>query len=63
MNDADDLDMDDVDDGNEFDELESRFINSELSTKRDVRSEIERRLELMELRKLMGDPFYDEVFD
>ncbi|MBL1142645.1 MAG: hypothetical protein HND53_11495 [Proteobacteria bacterium] len=63
MNDADDLEIDDDDDN--FDELDfdSSFVKSELSSKRDVRSEIEKRLELIELRKLTGDSFYDELFD
>lgn len=65
MNDADDLEMDDVDDNDNFDELdlETSIAKSELSSKRDVRTEIEKRLELIELRKLTGDSFYDELFD
>lgn len=65
MNDTDDIEIDDLDDSDDFDvlDLESKFVKTELSSKRDVRSEIEKRLELIELRKLTGDSFYDEVFD
>ena len=65
MNDADDLELDDELDSDEFGELdlEEEFVKSELSPKRDVRSEIEKRLELMELQKLIGDSIYDEVFN
>ncbi len=66
MNDADDIDLDDeLDDNEEFNELdlENQFVKSELSSKRDVRSEIEKRLELMELQRLIGDSFYDEAFN
>jgi hypothetical protein len=66
MNDTDDIEIDDelVDD-EEFNELEvvNNFTGNELSSKRDVRSEIEKRLELMELQKLIGDSLYDEVFN
>ncbi len=68
MNDTDDIEIDDeLDDSDEFNELdiENKFVGNELSSKRDIRSEIEKRLELMELRKLIGDSFYDydEVFN
>jgi len=65
MNDNDDLDVDIDDDNNElinFD-AEEKKLKKELSSKRDVRSKIEDKLELIELKKLMSDPYYDEVFD
>ncbi len=65
MNDADDLELDDLNDDDNFDEIdiESSFSKSTSSSKSDVRAEIEKRLELIELRKLTSDSIYDEVFD
>ena len=68
MNDTDDIEIDDeLIDADEFNELdlENKYTKNELSSKRDVRSEIEKRLELMELQKLIDDSFYDydEVFN
>jgi hypothetical protein len=56
-----------VDMVNENDELqgidsEKSFSNKELSSKRDIRSEIEKKLEMLELKKLTGDSVYDELF-
>jgi hypothetical protein len=63
MNDTDDLDVDEIEENEDIDQLESKFFNSGLPTKRDIRAEIEKRLEMMELRKLTSDFFYDEAFD
>ena len=63
MNDTDDFELDDLDSGNEFNDVEESFDAKKASSKRDVRAEIEKRLEQIELRKLMGDSSYDEVFD
>jgi hypothetical protein len=65
MNDNDDLDIDDIDNDDEFNdvEFEDKLVKKNISAKRDIRVEIEKRLEMMELRKLSGDSVYDELFD
>ena len=63
MNGTDDFELDDLDSGDEFNDVEKNLLEKKVSPKRDVRSEIEKRLEQIELRKLMGDSSYDEVFD
>lgn len=63
MNDTDDFDIEDLDSGDEFNDEEENLSAKKASPKRDVRAEIEKRLEQIELRKLMGDSGYDEVFD
>ena len=63
MNDTDDFELDDLDSGDEFNSVEEGLVAKKVLSKRDVRTEIEKRLEQIELRKLMGDSGYDEVFD
>lgn len=63
MNDTDDFELDDLDSGDEFNSVEESLVAKKVLSKRDVRTEIEKRLEQIELRKLMGDSGYDEVFD
>ncbi len=63
MNDTDDFELDDLDSADEFDDVEKAIKTKKVSSKRDVRAEIEKRLEQIELRKLMGDSDYDEAFD
>ncbi len=63
MNDTDDFELDDLDSSDEFDDVEKDLTTKKVSSKRDVRAEIEKRLEQIELRKLMGDSDYDEAFD
>ena len=63
MNDTDDFELDDLDSGDELNGVEEDLAAKKASPKRDVRAEIEKRLEQIELRKLMGDSAYDEVFD
>lgn len=64
MNVTDDssIDMIDDDELKGFDD-EKNFSEKLNSAKRDVRAEIEKRLEILELRKLTGDSVYDELFD
>jgi len=61
-----DTDIMSDDDNDELEEesldLEKSFANKELSSKRDIRAEIERKLELLELKKLTGDSVYDDFF-
>jgi len=56
MNDSSD---DELEEG--FD-LEKSFFKEELSLKQSIRAEIEKKLELLELKKLTGDSVYDEIF-
>lgn len=63
MNDTDDFELEDLDSDDEFNDVEENLLEKKVSPKRDVRAEIEKRLEQIELRKLMGDSGYDEVFD
>ena len=63
MNDTDDFEMDDLDSNEELDDVEENLVEKRVKPKRDVRAEIEKRLEQIELRKLMGDSVYDEAFD
>ena len=63
MNDTDDFELDDLDSGDEFNDVEKKLLEKKVLSKCDVRTEIEKRLEQIELRKLMGDSGYDEVFD
>ncbi len=63
MNDTDDFELDDLDFADEFDDVEKAIKTKKVLSKRDVRSEIEKRLEQIELLKLMGDSGYDEAFD
>lgn len=64
MNIADDSSIDLIDDEElkDFDSEDS-FSEKLLSSKRDVRAELEKKLEMLELRKLTGDSVYDELFD
>ena len=63
MNDTDDYEVD-VDD-EELVKLETSFstIDKEHSAKRDIRAEIEKKLELKELKRLTEDSYNDFVFD
>jgi hypothetical protein len=63
MNDTDDFELDDVDSSDEFNDVEENLPVKKVLSKRDVRTQIEDRLEQIELRKLLGDSGYDEVFD
>lgn len=63
MNDTDDFELDDLDSGDDFTDVEADLAEKQVLPKRDARVEIEKRLEQIELRKLMGDSGYDEVFD
>jgi hypothetical protein len=65
MNDIDDEDVDMLDEDNDFFEFESenKLAKDGLASKRDFRTEIEKKLELLALKKLTDDYFYDEVFD
>lgn len=63
MNDTDDFELDDSDFDDEFNDMEKDLAVKKVPLKRDVRTEIEKRLEQLELQKLMGDSGYDEVFD
>lgn len=65
MNVSDDSSIDTIDDIDELKNIdfEKSFPEKLLSSKRDVRAEIEKRLEMLELRKLTGDSVYDELFD
>lgn len=65
MNVSDDSSIDMIDDIDELKNIdfEKSFPEKLLSSKRDVRAEIEKRLEMLELRKLTGDSVYDELFD
>jgi hypothetical protein len=63
MNDTDDYEVDV--DNEELVKLDTSFstIDKEHSVKRDVRSEIEKKLELKELKRLTEDSYNDFVFD
>lgn len=63
MNDADDYEVDI--DNQELVELDTEYNASdkEHSVKRDIRAEIEKRLELKELKRLMEDSYNDIIFD
>lgn len=63
MNDTDDFELDDLDSNDKFNDVEENLSEKKVLSKRDVRAEIEDRLEQIELRKLIGDSGYDEVFD
>ena len=63
MNDTDDFELDDLDSNDEFNDVEESLSEKKVLSKRDVRAEIEERLEQIELRKLISDSGYDEVFD
>lgn len=43
-------------------DLKINFSKKELSLKKNIREEIEKKLELLELKKLGGDSIYDELF-
>jgi hypothetical protein len=63
MNDTDDYEVDV--DNEALEKLEASFstIDKEHSDKRDIRSEIEKKLELKELKRLTEDSYNDFVFD
>ena len=63
MKDADDYEVDI--DNQELVELDTEYNASdkEHSVKRDIRAEIEKRLELKELKRLMEDSYNDIIFD
>ncbi len=63
MNDADDYEVDI--DNQDLVELDTEYNTSdkEHSAKRDIRAEIEKRLELKELKRLMEDSYNDIIFD
>lgn len=63
MNDTDDFELDDLDSNDGFNDVEENLSEKKVLPKRDVRAQIEDRLEQIELRKLIGDSGYDEVFD
>ncbi|MFT5394901.1 MAG: hypothetical protein ACI85N_000080 [Gammaproteobacteria bacterium] len=63
MNDTDDYEVDV--DNEALEKLEASFstIENKYTEKRDIRSEIEKKLELKELKRLTEDSYNDFVFD
>ena len=66
MIDTEDADFDaddDIDDFSDDDSIVDILEKDDLKSKRDVRAEIEKRLELIALRKTMSDFYDDEIFN
>lgn len=66
MIDTEDSDFDaddDIDDFTDTDSIVAFLEKDDLKSKRDVRAEIEKRLELFALRKKMSDFYDDEIFN
>jgi hypothetical protein len=66
MIDTADTDFDTDDDDDDFtdsDSIDENLDKESLKSKRDIRAEIEKKLELIALRKKMSDFYDDEIFN